>query len=294
MPNPYVSTQNVRCPVCSTPLRSGAANTMLCPNCFRQYRMHDDAFGRSMVRLPADRQTHENAEEKYAPAIALFIFGIIFTAAIGAIPLTILFCVLLGGTVKKQKKDGELASLFLPSAAQEKIPAAAGKKLVSRADYIRMLRALELYDMPLGSYGERAISQINRLIVKQEALITLLGSDHPFIQNANDAEAYILSNCKQIIYRLKFCDQNDPCLCRMHAEFLEKRLADNDRVLNDFENLVMEVTEFNSTTPVRQPCLDVLADTLRGIRCGDLPQEELQHVQYMQRSMRNDDLARMC
>ena len=123
--------------------------------------------------------------------------------------------------------------------------------------------------MPLGVYGERALHQLERLEQKQEALAAMLGKNHPFIRNGDDAEIFILKNCRQVLYRLKYCDQSDPNFCRIHAEYLEERLAENEKVLGDFEKLVIEVTQLDLDTPQTAPCLDVLAETLHGVRTQD-------------------------
>ena len=66
-----------------------------------------------------------------------------------------------------------------------------------------------------------------------------------------------------------YCDQNDRELRRVHAAFLNERMDDNERVLRDFENLIIEVTQMDDGLPMNAPTLDVLASTLRSVRTGD-------------------------
>ena len=48
-------------------------------------------------------------------------------------------------------------------------------------------------------------------------------------------------------------------------------------MLRDFEKLIIEVTQMNQDMPVQEPCLDVLADTLRKVRTQEtvMPQQRM-------------------
>ena len=154
--------------------------------------------------------------------------------------------------------------------------------MATHYDYYAQLQMLNLESMPLGRFGIEAAEQIRRLDSKMDALRALLPAEHPFFRNAADAEKYILENCKQILYRLKYCDQKDRALCRVHAKYLEARLAENEKVLRDFENLIIEVTQMNDDLPQQQPCLDVIADTLHQIRTGEETADVHQQQMRMQ------------
>ena len=146
----------------------------------------------------------------------------------------------------------------------------------SSADFRSQFSALPLDTMPLGKYGWDADAQLRLLDNQKKALTEMLGKTHPFQKNAADAEQYVLNNCKQVLYRLRYCDQSDPAFCRIHAEYMQQRLAENARVLRDFEKLIIEVTQMNDDTPVQEPCLDVLADTLRNMRVQEnMPQQRM-------------------
>ncbi len=266
-----------KCPACSVMLQQVSGSTAVCPKCFRQFSYQNTAF-RSATPTAAD----EKAMEQSGTAIVLLIAGIVVTFAVGLIPIAIFLTVTLVRICKKVAEN---------PAAQPKqmsyVP--CGKQLQTRTDYLRSFGAMQLYDMPLGPYGERAMHQIEQLEQKQQALTAMLGKEHPFIKNGNEAEAYILKNCKQILYRLKYCDQTDPNLCRVHADFLEGRLADNEKILRDFENLVIEVSQLDLDTPETKPCLDVLAATLHDVRTqeGALPDDVMYEYDsnMMQRRM---------
>ena len=148
-------------------------------------------------------------------------------------------------------------------------PRAAGEQLRSVDDYLRAFNMLALDSMPLREEAGTAIMQLHALRRKQLALGSMLSQGHPFIKSGNDAAAYILRNLKQVLYRLRFCDQSDPELRRMHAKYIRDRLDENDRILRDFENLVIEVTQLTDDTAVTAPSLDVLAATLHSINTGE-------------------------
>ena len=243
-----------RCPACGVLLRQENGNAAVCPKCFREFRYQNDSF--------SSRTASDDTDAWREVVIILLVLGIVFTFATGLIPLAIILTSVLAHNFKKSAKEPNMKI-----ETKRNVP--YGTVLQTRADYLRNFRAMTLYEMPLGIYGERALHQIERLEQKQQALRTMLGKDHPFIRNGDEAERYILKNCKQILYRLKFCDQSNPDLCRMHAEYLEGRLADNEKILRDYENLVIEVTQLDLDMPETKPCLDVLADTLYRVRTQD-------------------------
>lgn len=247
----YVNNQ---CPACRLSLRLSSGNTAVCPQCFRTFQLQNE----TLKSPSAESQSQQSADLKPTGVFALYIVGIILSIVFGAFPLTIFLSI-------KLMKHCRQTDLQQPAQKQN----TGGTPLKTCADHLCALRSLPLYDMPLGSYGNRAVRQIERLEQKQKALVTMLGSDHPFIRNGNEAENYILKNCRQILYRLEFCEQSDPEFYGRHAEFLEERLDENEKVLHDFENLVIEVTQLDLDSPESAPCLDVLADTLHDLRTQD-------------------------
>lgn len=243
-----------RCPACGVILRQQNANTCICPRCYREFCYTHEAF---RGRVPAASANDGTREVK----IFLVIIAMVLTLLTGLLPITIMLtCELV--SLCKQADKAEAAK-----APAKVLP--TGTYLQKRSDYIRVFRTLDFGAMPLGIYGERALHQIERLEQKQEALAAMLGKTHPFIRNGDEAEVFILKNCKQVLYRLKYCDQSDPNFCRVHADYLEERLAENEKILCDFEKLVIEVTQLDLDTPETAPCLDVLAETLHNVRTQD-------------------------
>lgn len=146
---------------------------------------------------------------------------------------------------------------------------------------------------PLSIFASEAAAQLQSLRQKQNALKMMLGEDHPFVASSREAEAYILANCKKILFRLSCCDLSDPVMRESHAEYIRERLTENAVVLHDFERLNIEVSQMDDETPVAFPRLDILADTLRDMHTpapepdytaqfAAIQQQNMQHMQQMQ------------
>lgn len=243
------------CTVCGGMLQKAAGDTAVCMNCRQTYLITS-----YHIHTPFDWKKHN----RRVRSVIVFALLAMFNAHIGAALPTLAFVLLLvwqcirltQHTPPEPMADG---AVHTPS----------GDSLKDSADYIRVLRAMPLGTMPLGGYGERAAQQIERMEKKQQAFKALVDDGHPFLQETAEAEAYILANCKQIVFRLKHSDQSDPQLCRMHAEFMQELLDHNDKILRDYENLLVEITQMNEGLPPSAPSLDVLADALRSARTGE-------------------------
>ena len=257
-----------KCPACGVQLRRESGNTAVCPKCLRGFRGTEPSMFSAAVK---PQQTCTKPGKKTAGSekkIAALLVAVMFAGITGgsaAVPLILVFSVLIIMFT--------IQSVITDTENMDKIPA-AGEKLKTTADYLRQFRTLSLETMPLGAFGDEAVRQIQMLDAKLQAMQEMLGKEHPFENNAETASRFVLANCKQILYRLRYCDQSDPALCRVHAEYMQERLHENARVLRDFEQLLIEVMQMNNDMPVQEPCLDVLADTLRNVRTqgGTLPQ----------------------
>ena len=250
-----------KCPACGVALRGGSGNVSVCPRCLRGFRSTEPAIfsaaGQPQTTC-TDTQKQLNGSEKKIAALLVAIMFAGMTGGASALPVILILSVLiLVFSVKSLMQETEQSA---------QIPAATGEKLKTPSDYVRQFHTLPLETMPLGAYGEEAVRQIGMLETKLQAIQDMLGKEHPFEKNAEEASRFVLANCKQILYRLRYCDQSDPALCRVHAEYMQGRLHENARVLRDFEQLIIEVTQMNDDLPVQEPCLDVLADTLRNVR----------------------------
>lgn len=262
-----------KCPACGVALRGGSGNVSVCPRCLRGFRSNDPSFPASAVIQPVTTgntnvqpKSDPNSRRIAALLVAIIFFG--FAGGAAALPIILVMTVLIVRFAIASVKDDFTAD-------SEPIPVRRPPQ--SCADYRKELNALQLETMPLGKYGYDADAQLRLLENQKKALTEMLGASHPFQKNAADAEQYVLNNCKQIYYRLRYCDQSDPAFCRIHAEYMQQRLQENARVLRDFEKLIIEVTQMNQDMPVQEPCLDVLADTLRKVRTQEtvMPQQRM-------------------
>ena len=152
------------------------------------------------------------------------------------------------------------------------------KKLKDADDYIKAFRAWLEEDTPFAEHIKIAIRQLESLKRKQAALRSVLddSQDSPFLSTANDVDAYLLANCRRILNRVMIYDSNEPQKYNMHVAYLQQVLGDNARVLSEFENLILEVSQIGDDSNAETPCLNELTAALRSVRKnGEEDWEEL-------------------
>lgn len=256
---------NTVCPACGIPLQKRAGYIAICPRCLRSFRMNERTIGGSQAELmPNSLPKNPSKTGNYVSRMFIWIILIVAALIMNFFPLAMIgFFAVIRNACRIDKENAKVPEKKTISYI------GSGEKLQTHYDYFTQFRLLGLETMPLGRFGIEATDQIRRLDTKMQALRALLPKEHPFFKNADDAEEFILENCKQILYRLKYCDQQDRALCRVHAQYMQERLSENEKVLRDFENLIIEVTQMDDDLPAQQPCLDVIADTLHQIRTGE-------------------------
>lgn len=259
-----------KCPACGVALRGGTGGVSVCPRCLRGFRSSETHLPAAAVQPVTGSTAAQTGADPYSRRIAGLLIAIVCVGIIGgaaALPVILLLTGLIVRFAVCSAKEDPCTETKTVSSGTPK----------TGADYRKQLNALPLDTMPLGKFGFDADAQLRLLDNQKKALTEMLGASHPFQKNAADAEQYVVNNCKQILYRLRYCDQSDPAFCRIHAEYMQQRLQENARVLRDFEKLIIEVTQMNQDMPVQEPCLDVLADTLRNIRTQEtaMPQQRM-------------------
>ena len=143
------------------------------------------------------------------------------------------------------------------------------KRLKDTDDYIRAFQAWLNEDTPFTEYIKRGLRQLESLKRKQAALRAVLddSEDSPFLTTAKEVDAYILANSKRVLNRVMIYDQGEPQKFQMHASYLMQVLGENDRVLSDFENLILEVSQIgDNALDAATPCLNELTNALRSVR----------------------------
>lgn len=137
--------------------------------------------------------------------------------------------------------------------------------------------------LPFTFQLEKGIEQLNILRQKQNALQDLLkdSEDSPFQSVGNDVNTYILKNCKHILSRVIIYGPSNPAELDIHKNSLMEMLGDNARVLTDFENLLVEISQIGDDITAETPCLNELTQALRSVRStgGD---DDWQQPQQMQ------------
>lgn len=201
----------------------------------------------------------------------LVMIGIALAAAVAAVLLfnltealpTLTRILITAGVV--------LAALGADYAIMQSGSAAAvsdAKKLKEPDDFIKAFEAWEYEETPFTEQIKMAAKQIQSLKRKQAALRAVLddSKDSPFLSTADDVERYILANSKRILNRVMIYDQGEPYKYQMHAQYLQGVLGENAKVLSDFENLILEVSQMGDDTSAAMPCLNELTDALHAVR----------------------------
>jgi len=128
---------------------------------------------------------------------------------------------------------------------------------ISRRDRLPFLPELQL-----------ASQQLRTLTQKQNALRELLkdSQDSPFLSVGNDVTTYILTNCKHILSRVIIYGPSNNAEVEIHRRSLRELIADNARVLTDFEKLLVEISQIGDDITAETPCLNELTEALRSVR----------------------------
>ena len=263
------------CPFCKAKLHDNRYGFMICPQCRRSFRNQRLVPHVLTVRTdPAqgyddDRKKLENKRRTRNIMISMAIFIPLFFILLIVSDGDLLGLAILLAFVWFGYAVWQVYRMFYPEKADALFPPGCGEKLRSSSDYLTQLRMMQLDTMPLGSYGRRAMEQIELLERQMQAIGELTGTENPFAEQTDKAAQFIYANCKQIIYRLKYGDQGDPAFRGIHEAYLGSCLRENDKVLHDFGQLILEVTQMERDLTSEAPCLDILADTLRDVRTYD-------------------------
>lgn len=144
------------------------------------------------------------------------------------------------------------------------------KRLRDADDYIEAFEAWQREETPFTRLLQTAAEQCESLKHKQQALRAVIDDtkDNPFLSVADDVDAYILGNCKRMLNRVKVFEVGESRQVEPHAAYLSGLLSENERVLNDFENLILEVSQLGDDQSAATPCLNELTNALRNERRG--------------------------
>lgn len=135
-------------------------------------------------------------------------------------------------------------------------------------DYREALTAWLKEGTPFNDMIRVAVSHLDSMERKQKALRSILddSKDSPFLTTANEVEQYILGNSKRILNRIMIFDGTDRSKLDMHITYLQKLLQQDAKVLSDFENLIVEVSQIGDDTQAEMPVLKELTEALHSVR----------------------------
>ena len=216
----------------------------------------------------------------------LIMIGIAAAAAAAAIILFNLSAGMLGNLFRYGLLVGiVLLTLVLEYGVMHSGSAAVvsdAKRLKTPDDYITAFEAWQYEDTPFVDQIKLACSQVQSLKRKQAALRSILddSKDSPFLTTASDVERYILANSKRILNRVMIYDQGEPYKYNTHVQYLQGVLGENAKVLSDFENLILEVSQIgDDASSASTPCLTELTNALRSVREPDEQWNQLMNGQ---------------
>lgn len=114
----------------------------------------------------------------------------------------------------------------------------------------------------------RALRQIDSFSRKETALKAILPSDSdgPFLQVSEDVETCLLANQRRILNRIAISDSTDPAKNAEHLGYLHSVLDNSDRILSQFEALLIEISQIGDSGEAANLNLDAITEALRDLR----------------------------
>lgn len=255
-----------QCKICGGVLRRQTNHTLVCTCCSAVYP--EGAVSSTETGAFRQREVAQSTTPPRNFVVGILIAAIILSFAIGLFPISVGLIVALVKVVNADKDISTVTEQYRQETPAVK-PAEKVEKLETCDDYLSAFYQLHLNNMPLGRLGAEAVRQIQMLMRKQEAIRDMLTPGHPFITSANEAERFVLENCRHILLRLKYCDQDEIGFLRQHENYIRQKLQENAKILRDFEKLIIEITQMDDNAPRMEPHMDVLADALHNIRTYD-------------------------
>lgn len=134
---------------------------------------------------------------------------------------------------------------------------------------------------PFNKELDEAIHQLDQFRQKEAALRSLLGDQakepgNPYVSLSEDVQNALLSNMKKLINRMTIVDLKDASRFPVHYEFIREVLAQNRKLLTQFENLIIEVSQIGDSASAEDLHLDAITEALHELREDNAPQELLQ------------------
>ncbi len=208
-----------------------------------------------------------------ARKITLWIISGLIVAAVLWVTVSWMLMLLLSPVIVAVVREN--CKKIIAAGKRERIKPYYGPETIE--DYIAVFRNMHA-KAPACSFAGEAAYQLRQFQERKRALHFLMGSEeHPFRDAENEAEVYMLANCKRLYVRLQCCNLRLPSEIAAYDADFQQCLNDNAVVLRDFERLTYEVSKLDEGSAPQAPALGVLADALHDVRTGqrELPQRRI-------------------
>ena len=156
-------------------------------------------------------------------------------------------------------------------------------KLRDAQDYRDALRHFKTRQNPFNSELDEAIHQLDQFYQKQTALKALLGESsddgNPFLAISEDVEECLFANMKKLTNRMTILDAAEPERFPMHHAFIREVLAQNKKLLVQYDNLIIEISQIGDNAQMQDLHLEHITEALRELRSGSPEAEEGMQMQ---------------
>ena len=137
---------------------------------------------------------------------------------------------------------------------------------------------------PFNNELKTAIHQLDLFYQKETALRALLGDQakeagNPFLSVSQDVQECLFANMKKLINRMTILDFEDQSRFPMHYEFIRGVIGQNQQLLNQYDNLIIEISQIGDSSEMENLHLDNITEALRELRDGTPAAEVSEQLQ---------------
>ena len=157
-------------------------------------------------------------------------------------------------------------------------------RLHKAQDYRDALESWKSSKNPFNQELTEAIHQIDLFYQKNTALKALLGDQakepgNPYLSITEDVEECLFANMKKLINRMTILDLEDGSRFPMHHEFIRGVLDQNRKLLTQYDNLIIEISQIGDSAGMEDLHLDSITEALRELRDTSTAPQQLQQMQ---------------
>lgn len=162
-------------------------------------------------------------------------------------------------------------------------PSVQAGNLKDAGDYREALESWKSSRNPFNQELDLAVHQLDLFYQKNTALKALLGDQakepgNPYLSISEDVEECLFSNMKKLITRMTILDLTDGSRFPMHHEFIRGVLAENRKLLTQYDNLIIEISQIGDSTEMDDLHLESITEALRELRDAS-PAQQMQQTE---------------